>query len=280
MVILILIFKTLAVGKISRRVSLVHFPESDELRERNSKNAGQMYQSSAGISFTKSSYQPATSTPSSFLRNSRSTHSSRHKSSLIEVGEHSNPSRNQRSSSGRSTTTYGSRHKSSVSEVGEPSKSASKGKDGQRSSSINQSTQDSGRGHSMANSSGISEASQEKPYKRSRKWNFEAAFLENLIFNPVCSFFPLFFLMILLLLSDLPIHIARTFCLEIAGGIWEDLTCCNAISTTLIPPRILDEYWCKHLQIYPKFNPHKSSIISNSPNLLTIFFYDRFLSQI
>lgn len=103
------------VGKISRRVSLVHYPEPDELENQSANNLRKMYQRSGGSSLTHSSHHYSTPSHSTKLRNPQSV-------------------------SGRSASTHSSRHKRRHAD--------------KPATSINQLTQDSGRGHSTVTSSG------------------------------------------------------------------------------------------------------------------------------
>ncbi|KAH7548496.1 hypothetical protein JRO89_XS14G0143000 [Xanthoceras sorbifolium] len=86
------------VGKISRRVSLVHYPDPKELEELNPNNLRKLYSTSSGITLSNSSHRFSTPTQSSRQKNSRGhpaptySHSSRHKSSLSELGEPSSKS--------------------------------------------------------------------------------------------------------------------------------------------------------------------------------------------
>ncbi|KAL5799188.1 hypothetical protein ACOSQ3_032262 [Xanthoceras sorbifolium] len=86
------------VGKISRRVSLVHYPDPKELEELNPNNLRKLYSTSSGITMSNSSHRFSTPTQSSRRKNSRGhpaptySHSSRHKSSLSELGEPSSKS--------------------------------------------------------------------------------------------------------------------------------------------------------------------------------------------
>ncbi|XP_052187274.1 mediator-associated protein 2 [Diospyros lotus] len=130
------------VGKISRRVSFVHYPEPSELQERNTNNQKQqqlLYQRS-GTSLTTSSHQFTTPTRSIRPRNPQSGGSS-------------------------------SRYKRSLSEVGEPSSKPPKRRHDVEEStrSRGQSTQDSGRGHSIVTSSGSLERSNESKAKKRKK---------------------------------------------------------------------------------------------------------------
>lgn len=114
--------ETKIVGKISRQVSLVHYPDPKELEKQEAeKKSKRSYQMSAGSSLMNSSLHSGTTTPSSKLRNSQlsrghaaSTHSSRHKSSLSEAGEQSNskqrPMHNRSGSTDRSTLDSGRGH--------------------------------------------------------------------------------------------------------------------------------------------------------------------------
>lgn len=121
----------LAVGKISRLVSLVHYPEPNEIQNLNSNSLRQSYQNSRGISLTNSSRQ--FSTPSSILRKSQST------------------SRHQRSS---------------LSELGEPSKTPKKRHVHESSGSMDHHTQDSGRGNSELTYSGLSDRPHQSKSKK------------------------------------------------------------------------------------------------------------------
>ncbi|KAM5568380.1 mediator-associated protein 2 [Rosa sericea] len=134
-------------GKISRRVSLVHFPEPNELKERQELQMAKFRkknQISSSMALTHSSQKTpsrstrttttATPTPtqSTFQRSSRpingrasSPHSSEHKSSVSEAGEqsqlrnkrHASPRRSHSgvtsSGQGRSSTTTSSGERSS-----------------------------------------------------------------------------------------------------------------------------------------------------------------------
>lgn len=102
-----------AAGKISRRVSFVHYPEPEEYEQKATNNLRQMYQRSGGSSLTHSSHH--NTTPHSKLRNRQSV-------------------------SGRSASTHSSRHKR---------------RHGDKPAiSMDQRTQDTGRGHSTVTSSG------------------------------------------------------------------------------------------------------------------------------
>lgn len=82
------------VGRISRRVSLVRYPEPDELEKLSSKK----HQRPTGTFLTNSSHYLSTPTQSNWLRSSQSargdpasTHSSKHRSSISGVSEKSKP---------------------------------------------------------------------------------------------------------------------------------------------------------------------------------------------
>uniref|UniRef100_A0A2P2JLG3 Uncharacterized protein MANES_08G100300 n=1 Tax=Rhizophora mucronata TaxID=61149 RepID=A0A2P2JLG3_RHIMU len=128
----------LVAGKISRRVSLVHYPEPEELEKLEAeKKSKRLYQMSARSSLISSSHHSVTPIQSTKLGNSHSsrghsalTHSSRHNdSSLFDVDEQSNPRKRRRD------------HKPNFSEDG--------------------STLDSGRGYSRYTFSGTSEHTQQ-----------------------------------------------------------------------------------------------------------------------
>uniref|UniRef100_A0A2P2JLH8 Uncharacterized protein MANES_08G100300 n=1 Tax=Rhizophora mucronata TaxID=61149 RepID=A0A2P2JLH8_RHIMU len=130
--------ETKIAGKISRRVSLVHYPEPEELEKLEAeKKSKRLYQMSARSSLISSSHHSVTPIQSTKLGNSHSsrghsalTHSSRHNdSSLFDVDEQSNPRKRRRD------------HKPNFSEDG--------------------STLDSGRGYSRYTFSGTSEHTQQ-----------------------------------------------------------------------------------------------------------------------
>ncbi|GMP57418.1 hypothetical protein CsSME_00021526 [Camellia sinensis var. sinensis] len=110
------------VGKISRRVSLVHYPEPSELQKQNTNHQKQITRPRS---------------PKSAGSNAASMHSSKYLSSLSEVGEPSKPSQ--------------SRH------IEEPTRS------------MDQSTQDSGHGHSVVTSSGSLEQSNDRKSRKKKK---------------------------------------------------------------------------------------------------------------
>ncbi|KAF8040154.1 hypothetical protein BT93_B2394 [Corymbia citriodora subsp. variegata] len=83
-------------GKISRRVSLVHYPDPKELEKLASRVASGRYR--PGMSLTNASHEFSMVTPNSKLRSSRSsrvntsyTRSSRQKSGITDAGETSKP---------------------------------------------------------------------------------------------------------------------------------------------------------------------------------------------
>ncbi|KAJ7972986.1 mediator-associated protein 2 [Quillaja saponaria] len=142
------------VGKISRRVSLVHYPGPKDLENVNS-NKMKQYQNSSGAMLTKSSsYFPLQSSQS---KHATSSQGSRHKSSLSEVGEPSKSSK--RSSS-----------KSNMSEDQSSQETSNRRIDRKSSRSMDQSNQYSEHGHSAATSSMSSEHSRgEKSKKRVKR---------------------------------------------------------------------------------------------------------------
>lgn len=134
-------------GKISRRVSLVHYSEPHELEQLNSSNLKLMYQKSSSTTMTKSSRQHGSPVQSSWRRNSRSA-------------------------SARAASSHSSRHKSSLSDVGEPSEAPSQRLVPEEPSrSNNHSTQNSGRGHSAVTSSGSHEQSHQGKSKKKKTAN-------------------------------------------------------------------------------------------------------------
>lgn len=77
----------LAVGKIARRVSFVHYPEPDELQEQNPNNLKQIYEKSATLTNSSNRFAtPAHSSRSKHLQSGSgltSSHGSRRKGSLF-----------------------------------------------------------------------------------------------------------------------------------------------------------------------------------------------------
>ncbi|XP_048328946.2 mediator-associated protein 2 [Ziziphus jujuba] len=132
---------TKIVGKISRRVSLVRYPDPHEVEKINSGNWKQIYQNSAGISSRYPTPARSTATRSVLLQ----------------------------SANGRAASSRSSRHKSSLSEHGEPSKPANGKHVPGRTKSTNQSIQDSGRGHSTVTSSGSAQPSHQGKEKKRKK---------------------------------------------------------------------------------------------------------------
>ncbi|EXC34532.1 hypothetical protein L484_019131 [Morus notabilis] len=131
-------------GKISRRVSLVHYSEPHELEKLHSSNLKQMYQKSSSITMTKSSHQRGSPAQSYRRRNSGSA-------------------------SGRAAaSSHSSRHKSSLSDVGEPSTAPSKSHVPEPSRSNDHSTQNSGRASSAVTSSGSFERSHQGKSKKKK----------------------------------------------------------------------------------------------------------------
>ncbi|XP_030551960.2 mediator-associated protein 2 [Rhodamnia argentea] len=86
------------VGKISRRVSLVHYPDPNELEKLSSDNSKPLYHKPFGSSVANISHPFSSVTPNSKLRSSRasranaaSARSSRQKSGISYAGETSKP---------------------------------------------------------------------------------------------------------------------------------------------------------------------------------------------
>ncbi|CAI9787050.1 unnamed protein product [Fraxinus pennsylvanica] len=129
-------------GKISRRVSLVHYPEPSELQKHNSINLKEMSQRSSAATSTMSGRHFVTPSRRSRQRNSQtmsgtSAPSSKNKSSVSGPGESSKPTKR--------------RH------VDEPSKSTG------------QSAQDLGRGNSAVTSIGSLEHFDKRKSKKQKK---------------------------------------------------------------------------------------------------------------
>ncbi|KAA8529729.1 hypothetical protein F0562_034171 [Nyssa sinensis] len=131
------------VGKISRRVSLVNYPEPAEL-QKHDKQKQKMYQRSSGTSLTNSLHHFATPTQGSRPRNLQSA-------------------------GGNAASTHSSRRRSSLSEVGEPSKPPKGRHVDEPTRSLDQSAQDSGRHHSMVISSASLEDSKEGKSKKKKR---------------------------------------------------------------------------------------------------------------
>ncbi|XP_038714452.1 mediator-associated protein 2-like [Tripterygium wilfordii] len=100
------------VGKVARRVSFVHYPDPEELKTQKLENKKALNTKNGGTTCTGSQSQLETPSRRS-LRNSPSTHSSRHKSALSKIGNSSNKRRHFGESSGskdRSTLDSGWGH--------------------------------------------------------------------------------------------------------------------------------------------------------------------------
>ncbi|KAK2986548.1 hypothetical protein RJ640_019518 [Escallonia rubra] len=132
------------VGKISRRVSLVHYPDPNELEQKASEDLKQMYEMSSMKSRTHSSLHFGTSSQ----------------------GKRQRPSK---SGSTFTTSTHISGRKRHYFEKGESSKAPTRGHVEKPTRSTDQSAQDSGRGHSAAPSSGSLEYSQQQKLKKKKK---------------------------------------------------------------------------------------------------------------
>ncbi|KAL8467084.1 hypothetical protein ACS0TY_035971 [Phlomoides rotata] len=127
-------------GKITRRVSLIHYPEPSELLKRNNLDFGQSQRSSMA---TSSMSGRVSATPSRSIR-----------------------PKNSQGMSGYSTPI--NRTKSTISGMGDLSKSTKRKRvDDQRRSS-DHSAQDSGKGNSGVTSTESMEHSQEKPKKKKK----------------------------------------------------------------------------------------------------------------
>lgn len=133
------------VGKISRLVSLIYHPEPEEIQKPNSNNL-RHFQNSRGLSLTNSSRQ--FSTQSSMLRSSQLT-------------------------SGHPASTHISRQRSSLSEIGEPSTTPKRRRVHGSPGSMEHFSQDSGRGHSAVTSSGVGRSHHHKSKKMKKVKNEE-----------------------------------------------------------------------------------------------------------
>lgn len=128
----------MVVGKISRRVSLVHYPEPKELEKQEAeKKSSRLYQMSGRSSLINS-------------HSATLTQSSKPRSSL--------------SSRGHAASTHSSRHKA-LFEAGEQSNSRKRRRIHEHTGSTDQSTLDSGRGHSVSTFSGSSKHLQQGKLK-------------------------------------------------------------------------------------------------------------------
>lgn len=90
----------LTVGKITRRVSFVHYLEPSEVPKDDTKRLKQLYEKSSGTSLTNSAYKYATPTRSTRPSPSsgRTSNSSGRKSSLSEEKVRHKPSKSGQSS--------------------------------------------------------------------------------------------------------------------------------------------------------------------------------------
>lgn len=128
-------------GKISRHVSLIHYPEPSELQKRNSLNLSRSQRASMTTS-TISGRRLATPSRSSKPRSSQA------------MSGYSTPS---------------SRTKSTVSGLGEPSKGSKRKRVDDETRSVSHSAQDSGKTQSAVTSTGSMEQSQESKKKKKKK---------------------------------------------------------------------------------------------------------------
>ncbi|KDP24903.1 hypothetical protein JCGZ_24281 [Jatropha curcas] len=127
--------ETKIVGNISRRVSLVHYPDPKELEKQEAeKKSKRLHQMSAASSMLNSSHRFSTPTQSKL----RSSYSSK----------------------GHGASTHSSRHRSSLSEVGEQSSAKKRKHKNELTALTDRSTLDSGRSRSENNFAGSSEHSQ------------------------------------------------------------------------------------------------------------------------
>ncbi|TXG49105.1 hypothetical protein EZV62_024980 [Acer yangbiense] len=133
-------------GKISRRVSLVHYVEPKELEELNANSLRKSYSTSGGTTLSNSSHRFSTPTQSSRRKNSQSTQG------------HPTP-----------THSNSSRHKSSCLKFGEPSKSEKRKYAQEPNRSTDRSTIDSIGGRSGTTISGSSEHSRQGKSKKKIK---------------------------------------------------------------------------------------------------------------
>ncbi|XP_022139366.1 mediator-associated protein 2 [Momordica charantia] len=140
---------TKLVGKISRRISLVHYPEPEELEQATAMKSA--FQKSSGISLTTSSRQTTSRTPHS---SSRRTSSSKPRSSVSEYEEPSKPSSRKREPEPSESKDHLKKDSSKRKHAHEPSRSTDR------------STQNLGRSHSAVTFSGASGQSSEGKTKR------------------------------------------------------------------------------------------------------------------
>ncbi|XWS63471.1 hypothetical protein CRYUN_Cryun06bG0100300 [Craigia yunnanensis] len=162
------------VGKISRRVSLVHYMKPEEY-EKLSSDKKLMYQKSSGTLMTNSSNPFVTPMQSKGRKKSESwgrtvsTHSSRHKNTLSGINELSKPSKRKHNhestgSMNQSAQTHGTTPFSGSSEHRNPHES---------SGSMDRSTIVSGRGQNTSTLSGSSEHSHKGESKKKKTRNEE-----------------------------------------------------------------------------------------------------------
>lgn len=146
------------VGKVTRRVSLVHYPEPSEFSKHDTSKLRKMHERSSATSLTNSAHHFTTPTKSIKPKHSQSA-------------------------SGYRTSTHSSGRRSTLSIEKEPSKSSmrrhvddptmstkqSSKRTHEPSRSMDLSGQDSGRGHSAVTSTETGEHSQEKKSKRKKQ---------------------------------------------------------------------------------------------------------------
>ncbi|XP_038896123.1 mediator-associated protein 2 [Benincasa hispida] len=146
---------TRLVGKISRRISLVHYPEPEELEKATPMKS--LYQKSSGTSLTNSRQTTTSRGPHSSSRRTSSSRSSKPRSSVSEFEEPSKPSIVKQEPEPTESRDYLKKDSSKRNRTHDPSRS------------IDHSTPDSGRGHSAVTSSGSTERSSEGKSKKQKK---------------------------------------------------------------------------------------------------------------
>lgn len=146
---------TRLVGKISRRISLVHYPEPEELEKTTPIKS--LYQKSSGISLTTSRQTTTSRGPHSSSRRTSSTRSSKPRSSVSEYEEPSKPSSFKQEPEPTESRDHLKKFSSRRKRTQEPSRS------------IDHSTQDSGHGNSAVTFSVSGERSSEGKSKKQKK---------------------------------------------------------------------------------------------------------------
>ncbi|KAL0545824.1 hypothetical protein IC582_015720 [Cucumis melo] len=147
---------TRLVGKISRRISLVHYPEPEEL-EKATTSLKSLCQKSSGISLTNSRQTTTSRGPQSSSRRTTSSRSSKPRSSVSEFEEPWKPSSVKQELKSTESRDHQKKDSSKRKRSHEPSRS------------IDHSTRDSGHSHSAVTSSGSAERSSESKSKKQKK---------------------------------------------------------------------------------------------------------------